>query len=162
MKKITDYLLLLGLLFVLQSCSKDDEPKNITAEMLSGEWYVTNIRGWEYDSDASNGKSEFNETFNYNNQGKPVGDNAAYSQKLLFTEKEYNQDTGIYVITVTNYVWAPYSKEWVYYDFGTVQLKGNQLVDGTLKVSITKITDTTMTTYQKDEDGETYVTYIRL
>lgn len=34
--------------------------------------------------------------------------------------------------------------------------------DGTMKVTISKLTETTMTTYQKDEDGETYITYTRL
>ena len=45
---------------------------------------------------------------------------------------------------------------------GTVTLQGNQLIYGTMRVTITKLSSTEMTTYQKDEDGETYVTYTRL
>ena len=38
MKKIIDYLLMVVMLFALQSCSNDDEPKHVDPENLSGEW----------------------------------------------------------------------------------------------------------------------------
>lgn len=31
-----------------------------------------------------------------------------------------------------------------------------------MKATIKKLTDTNMTTYQKDQDGETYITYTKL
>ena len=85
LKKIIDYLLVVVMLFALQSCSNDDEPKHVDPENLTGEWYLTNIRGWEYVDDAHNKKSEFNETFNFNGKGIPVSDNAINAQKIYMS-----------------------------------------------------------------------------
>lgn len=54
MKKITDYLLVVVMLFALQACSDDDEPKHVDPARISGNWYITNIRGWEYVGDGDN------------------------------------------------------------------------------------------------------------
>ena len=63
---------------------------------------------------------------------------------------------------ITSFYWDVYDKEWKFNETGEVELKDNQLIDGTMKVTITKLSDTNMTTYQKDEDGETYITYTKL
>ena len=151
MKKLIDYLLVVVMLFALQSCSNDDEPKHVDPEHLLGEWYLTNIRGWEYVDDAHN-KSEFNETFNFNGKGIPVGDNAIDAHKI------YISIAGPGYMNITDYYWSVYNKEWKFNQSGEVKLKDNELIDGTLKVTITKLSDTKMTTYQKDDDGETYIT----
>ena len=65
-------------------------------------------------------------------------------------------------MNITYYYWSVYNKEWKFNQSGEVKLKDNELIDGTLKVTITKLSDTNMTTYQKDEDGETYITYTKL
>lgn len=153
---------MLVMLLALPSCSDDDEPKDINPETIYGEWYLTNIRGWEYDVDASNGKYEFNETFNYNGKGTPVGDNLEDAQKIIVSVAGLDTESGIHYLSVADYYWDLFNREWVYDEKVDVRLQGNQLIDGTMKVTITKLTDTTMTTYQKDEDGETYITYTRL
>ena len=156
MKKIVDYLLVVVMLFALQSCSNDDEPKHVDPEHLSGEWYLTNIRGWEYDDDAHNKKSEFNETFIFDGKGIPVSDNAIDAHKINISI------AGADYMNITDYYWDVYDKEWKFNEAGEVKLKDNQLIDGTMKVTITRLSDTSMTTYQKDEDGETYITYTKL
>lgn len=161
MKKITDYLLIVVMLFALQSCSNEDEPKHIDPELISGVWYMTNIRGWEYD-DAHKNKSEFNETYNFNGQGVPVGSNAIDAQKVKITLAGFNSEAGHYYLSVDSYYWSPSGQRWVFDESGEIRLKGNQLIDGTMKATIIKLTDSSMTTYQKDEDGETYITYTRL
>lgn len=161
MKRITDYLLMLVMLLALPSCS-DDEPAYINPETIYGEWYVTNIKGWEYDEDASNGKYEFNETFNFNGAGTPVGDNIENAQKIIISYSGINLDSDVQYLSITNYYWSLSNREWIHVERGEVKLQGNQLIDGTMKVTISKLTETTMTTYQKDEDGETYITYTRL
>lgn len=161
MKKITDFLLVVVMLFALQSCSNDDEPNQIDPAHILGEWYMTNIRGWEYDSKNQN-KSEFNETFNFNGQGIPVGGNIIDAQKIRISQDSFDSETDTYFLTITSFYWDIYTQDWVFNESGTVKLKGNQLIDGTLKVSITELTDDSMNTYQKDEDGETYVTYNKL
>ncbi len=143
-------------------CSHDDEPKHVDPERLSGEWYITNIRGWEYVDDDHKHKSEFNETFNFNGLGTPVGDNIIDAQKGNFSISRFDSENGIYYIEITSYYWSMSHQEWMFNQSGEVKLKDNQLIDGTMKVSITKLTDTTMTTYQKNEDGETFITYTRL
>lgn len=145
----------------MTACSKDDAPKHVNPERIVGEWYITNVSGWEYRDDAHNSKSEFNETFNFNGQGIPV-DNIADAQKVRFTEASVDTQLGIYYLEITGYYWDLSYRDWVVNQQGTVKLQGNQLVDGTMKVSITKLTDTTMTTYRKDRDGETFITYTRL
>ena len=162
MKKITDYMLVVVMLFALQGCSNDDEPKHIDPTHLSGEWYITNIRGWEYVDDAHTKKSEFNETFDFNGQGIPVSDNAIEAQKAYFEVGSFNQESGSYNINIISYYWSASVKEWKFNQSGEVRLKDNELIDGTMKATITKLTDTNMTTYQIDEDGETYITYTRL
>lgn len=162
MKKIIDYLLVVVMLFALQGCSNDDEPKHVDPARLSGEWYITNIRGWEYVDDAHNNKSEFNEIFNFNGQGIPVGDNAIDAQKVNFTVGRFDSENGSYHIDIDTYYWSAYGKEWKFDQSGEVMLKDNQFIDGTMKATITKLTDTDMTTYQKDQDGETYITYTKL
>ena len=156
MKIRIDYLLLVVMLFALQSCSNDDEPKHVDPEYLSGEWYLTNIRGWEYDDDAHNKKSEFNETFIFDGKGIPVSDNAIDAHKINISI------AGADYMNITDYYWDVYDKEWKYNETGEVKLKDNQLIDGTMKVTITRLSDTNMTTYQKDEDGETYIIYTKL
>lgn len=158
--------LIIPLLFIacilMTACSKDDEPKYIDAADIEGEWYLTNIKGWEYDKDSPNGKYEFNETFNYNWQGTPIGDNYDDAQKIQVSEDSCDLDAGIHYLTVKNYYWNYYNQEWTLNETGYIKFIGNQLINGTMKVSIIKITDSTMTTYQKDDDGETYITYTRL
>ncbi len=161
MNKFLFPILLIACLFVT-ACSDDDEPKHVDPERLSGEWYITNIRGWEYDDDAHKHKSEFNETFNFNGQGIPVGDNIIDAQKGNFSVNRFDSESGSYYIEITSYYWSMSHQEWMFNQSGEVKLKDNQLIDGTMKVSITKLTDTTMTTYQKNEDGETFITYTRL
>lgn len=160
MRKISNLWLMLVMCVAFAGCSDDDEPKNIDPQSLSGTWYITNIRGWEYDKEAKNGKSEFNETFNYNGQGLPVSDNKEDAEKIVIAE------AGSPYLNVTPHYWGynEYSRdwEWMSNDTGSVKLQGNKLIDGTMEVTITKLADTTMTTYQKDEDGETYITYVRL
>lgn len=161
MKKITDYLLVIVMLFALQSCSNNDEPKHVDPVRLSGEWYLTNIRGWQYD-DAHKHKSEFNKTFNFNGQGVPVGNNRIDASKVKFSVNSFDSERDLYYIDITTYYWNLYGEEWTFNESGEVKLKGNQLINGTMKASITKLTDTTLTTYQKNDDGETYITYTKL
>lgn len=156
--------------FALPSCSDDDEPNHIDPQSISGEWYVTNVRGWEYDEDAKGGKSEFNETFNFNGQGLPVGANKEDAQKINISYNGAHLENGSYYrykIKVTNYFWGFNENtrywEWRSDETSTIILQDNKLIDGTMEATITKLTDKTMVTYQKDEDGEeTYVTYTRL
>lgn len=162
MKRITDYLLMLVMLLALPSCSDEDEPEYINPETIYGEWYMTNIKGWEYDEDVSNGKYEFNETFNFNGAGTPVGDNIENAQKIIISNAGVDSESGIRYLSVTNYYWSLSNRKWIDDEEGVVKFQGDQLIDGTMKVTISKLTDTTMTTYQKDEDGETYITYTRL
>ncbi|MFA4054073.1 MAG: hypothetical protein K1V73_07220, partial [Duncaniella muris] len=63
---------------------------------------------------------------------------------------------------IISYYWSASSREWKFNQSGEVRLKGNQFIDGTMKATIKKLTDTNMTTYQKDQDGETYITYTKL
>ncbi|MDE7397705.1 MAG: hypothetical protein K2M98_08270 [Muribaculum sp.] len=162
MKKIADYLLVVVMLFALQSCSNDDEPKHVDPYRISGEWYITNIRGWQYDDDAHKHKSEFNKTYNFNGQGIPVGDNMIDALKVKFSVNRFDSENDFYYIGVSTYYWSLYGTEWKFNESGEVRLQGNQLINGTLKASITKLTDTTMTTYQKDDDGEPHITYTKL
>lgn len=170
MKKFTELLLLLVVFLALPSCSDDDEPNHIDPQSISGTWYVTNVRGWEYDDDAQNGKSEFNETFNFNGQGLPVGNNKEDAQKITISYTGKNSDNGNfyrYYIDVTNYYWGFNENirdwEWKSDETETITLQDNKLIDGTMEATITSLTDKTMTTYQKDADGEeTYITYTRL
>ena len=159
MKKVTDYLLVVVMLFALQGCSKDDEPKHFDPERISGEWYITNVRGWEYVDDEHTKKSEFNETFDFNGKGVPVGENAINAQKGYFRVGWFDSESGSYYIEITSYYWIVSDKYWRIKQSGEVRLKDNQLIDGTMKVTITKLTDTNMTTYQKNQYGETYITY---
>ncbi|MDE6578882.1 MAG: hypothetical protein K2J82_10625 [Muribaculaceae bacterium] len=161
MKKIIDYLLVVVIFCALQSCSKD-EPKHIDPERLSGEWFLTNIRGWEYDNDAHDKKYEFNETFNFNGQGIPVGSNTIDAQKVRFSVDSFDSESGSAQLTITSFYWSLYDQEWKFDDSGTITLKGDQLIDGTMKATIIKLTEANMTIYQKDEDGETYITYTKL
>lgn len=160
MRKITTLWLMLVMSLAFPGCSDNDEPNNIDLQSLYGTWYMTNIRGWENDEDAKDGKSEFNETFNYNGQGLPVGDNKEDAEKIVIAE------AGSPYLDVTPHYWGfnEYSRDWEWMpdETGSVKLQGNKLIDGTLEVTITKLTGTTLTTYQKDEDGETYITYVRL
>ena len=157
-KQVTIFMFIACL--VMTACSNDDEPQNIEASDVCGLWYLTNIRGWEYDENSKDGKSHFNETFDFNGKGDPVGNNKEDAQKLLI--KESSSST----LYVTNYYWGfnEYARDWEWFadETGTVILQGNQLIDGTMRVTITKLSSTEMTTYQKDEDGETYVTYTKL
>lgn len=162
MKKITDYLLVVVMLFALQGCSDDDEPKHVDPARISGDWYITNIRGWEYTDDAHNKKSEFNETFNFNGQGIPVGDNAIDAHKVNIECGSFDSDNDFYNIGISSYYWSISIQDWKFNQYGEVRLKGNKLIDGTMEATITKLTDTDMTTYQKDQDGETYITYTKL
>lgn len=159
MKNFISLLLLPLFTFLVTGCS-DDEPQNIEASDICGTWYLTNIRGWEYDEDSKDGKSHFNETFNFNGKGVPVGDNKEDAQKILFTEVKNT------TLSVTNFYWGfnENVRDWEWFANETVDitLQGNQLIDGTMRVTITKLSSTEMTTYQKDEDGETYVTYTKL
>lgn len=159
MKNLISLLLLPLLAFVAMGCS-DDEPQDIEASDISGTWYLTNIRGWEYDEDSKDGKSNFNESFNFNSVGIPVGVNKEEAQKISFS------DVSNTTLSVTNFYWGFNESirdwEWFADETGTVTLQGNQLIYGTMRVTITKLSSTEMTTYQKDEDGETYVTYTRL
>lgn len=162
MKIITNLLFMLVMLVSLQGCSDNDEPKDINSDSISGEWYITGIKGWEYDNDAPNGKYEFEETFNFNSQGIPVGSNTIDAQKVIFTENSYDSETGVYYYSVTSYYWSISSRNWVRGETGNVKLQGNQLIDGTMRATITKMAETSMTIYQKDSDGEYYITYTRL
>lgn len=162
MKKIIDYLLVVVMIFALQGCSKDDEPKHVDPERLAGEWYLTNIRGWEYKNDAHDKKSEFYETFNFNGQGVPVGSNMIDAQKVRLSVNWFDSESGCSKLTVTSFNWSLSDQDWRFNGSGNVTLKGDQLIDGTMKATITKLTETNMTTYQKDEDGETYITYTKL
>lgn len=159
-------LLWISLVAILLAACSDNEPSHIDPQIISGTWYMTNIRGWEYDEDAKGGKSEFNETFNFNGQGIPVGDNNDDAQKITFSFTSNNTENGSSILDVTSYYWGFNENirdwEWKSGETGSVTLQGNKLIDGTMEVTITKLTDRIMTTYQKDEDGETYVTYTRL
>lgn len=159
MKNLVLLLLLPLLAFVATGCC-DDEPQKIEASDICGTWYLTNIRGWEYDEHSKDGKSNFNESFNFDSAGNPVGANKEEAQKLRIDEVS-NSTLG-----VTNFYWGfnEYVRDWEWFadETGTVTLQGNQLIDGTMRVTITKLSSTEMITYQKDEDGETYVTYTRL
>ncbi|MDE7426791.1 MAG: hypothetical protein K2M79_03220 [Muribaculaceae bacterium] len=159
-KLFIPFLFIVSLL--VTSCSNDDEPKSVNADGIAGEWYLTNIRGWEYDEDAPKGKYEFNETFNYNSQGIPVGNNIYDAHKVLFTLSEEDIDKGIVYLRLTSYEWNHYADRWQPEDSGVVKFDGKQFIDGTMKVTVTKLTEDTMVTYQKDSDGETYITYTRL
>ena len=156
MKKVADYLLVIVMLLVLQACSNDDEPKYIDPVRITGEWYITNVRGWEYVDDAHNKKSKFNETYNFIVKCIPVSYNAIDALKINISI------AGAGNMNITSYYWDVYDKEWKFNESGEVKLKDNQLIDGTMKVTIIKLSDINMTTYQKDEDGETYITYTRL
>lgn len=160
MKRIADYLLVAVMVFALQSCSNDDELTHVDPELITGEWYLTNIKGWEYD-DAHKQKYEFNETFNFNRQGIPVGDNMIDAQKAKFTVISSGSED-FYNIGITTYYWSLSSAEWKFNDYGEIILQGNRFINGTMEASITKLSDTTMTTYQKDEDGETFITFTKL
>ena len=162
MKKITDYLLVVVMLFALQAYSDDDEPKHVDPARISGNWYITNIRGWEYVGDAQDEKYEFDETFDFNGQGIPVGDNIIDAQKVDIEVGSFDSGTESYNIEIISYYWSASSREWKFNQSGEVRLKGNQFIDGTMKATIKKLTDTNMTTYQKDQDGETYITYTKL
>lgn len=63
MKNFISLLLLPLFTFLVTGCS-DDEPQNIEASDICGTWYLTNIRGWEYDEDSKDGKSHFNVSIN--------------------------------------------------------------------------------------------------
>lgn len=91
-----------------------------------------------------------------------MGDNAIDAQKAIIRVVSFNQESGFYNIQILSYYWSLSSQEWQFHQSGEVKLKGNELIDGTMKASITKLTDTDMTTYQKDQDGETYITYTKL
>lgn len=121
---------------------------------------MTNINGWEYDE--ANHKSVFNYTFNFNAQGVPVGDNEMEPGKIIIASAGSDYDSDTSHLHIGSYYWSYVSQEWKLNDSGTITLKGNEMINGTMKVKVTKLTDTTMTTYQKDEYGETYITYIRL
>lgn len=168
MNKITKLLLMMVVLFALPSCSDDDEPNHIDPQSICGTWYINNVRGWEYDDDAKGGKAEFNETFNFNSQGLPVGKNKEEAQKVIISYNGGDTENGSfyrYYIDVTNYYWGfTYSRdrEWMEDETASIILQDNKLIDGTMEVTITRLTDKTMTTYQKDGDGETYITYTRL
>lgn len=162
MKKITDYLLVVVMLFALPSCSDDDEPKHVDPERITGEWYLTNIRGWEYNDDAHKHKTEFNKTYNFDGRGIPVGSNMIDAQKVKLSVASFDSEASFYHLTITSFYWNLSGQDWKFNKSGYVKLQGNQIINGTMKVSITKLTDTTMITYQKDEDGETYITYTKL
>lgn len=162
MNKITDYLLVVVMLFALQSCSNGDEPKHVDADHISGEWYITNIRGWEYVDDAHTKKSEFNKIFDFNGQGIPVSTNAIDARKVNISVSQFDSESGSYYIDIKSYYWSISGQEWKFNQFGEVKLKDNQFIDGTMKATITKLTDTNMTTYQKNQDGETYITFTKL
>lgn len=153
---------MLVMLLALPSCSDEDEPEYINPEIIYGEWYITNIKGWEYDEDVPNCMYKFNETFNFNGAGIPVGDNIENAQKIIISYAGVDSESGIRYLSVTNYYWSLSNKKWIDDEEGVVKFQGDQLIDGTMKVTISKLTDTTMTTYQKTEDGETYITYTRL
>lgn len=160
MKKLFFPFMLLACVLIT-ACGDDDDLKYINPDRLSGVWYLTNIRGWEYDDDAHHNKSHFNETYNYNGQGIPV-DNILDAQKVDITVTTYDEQLGIYFLNIYSYYWSTYNREWAVNQRGSIKLQGNQLIDGTMKATITKLTDTTLTTYQKDDEGETYITYTRL
>lgn len=69
MNNLVLLLLLLLITFVITGCI-DDEPKDIEVSNIYGTWYLTNIRDWEYDEDSKDGKSNFNESFNFNSAGR--------------------------------------------------------------------------------------------
>lgn len=162
MKNIANYLFIALLLFALPACSKDDEPKHIDSEAISGFWYLTNIRGWERDSDSPKGKYEFNETFNYNGQGVPVGNDIDDAGRIFIRVKSVDIEANTSYLDVTSYYWNPYSDEWREREKGAIKLIGNELVDGTMRTTIIKINSTIMQTHQKDGNGETFITYTRL
>ena len=160
MRKITDYLLMLVMVFALTSCS--DDPDYINPESIEGEWYMTRISGWEYDNESPTGKYEFKEKFEFNSQGTPVGNNREYAQKIRITYDSGDLFEGVHYYSVESYYWSLSYRRWLLDEKSYVRLEGNQLIDGTMRVTITEVTGTTMSTLQSDEDGETYVTYTRL
>lgn len=159
MKKVSTFLFGFVAAMCLTACS-DDEPQNIGVSDICGTWYITNIRGWEYDENSKDGKSHFSESFNFNSEGTPIGSNREEAQKVLFTEGSNTS------LSLTNFYWGFNESiriwEWFAGETGTVILQENQLINGTMRVAITKLSSTEMTTFQKNEDGETYITYTKL
>lgn len=155
--RISVYLLLFVMIAALPGCSDDDGLKNIKPDDLCGTWYLTNIRGWEYDDDG--GKLNFNESFDFDSQGRPVGD------KDEAVKIDISQIHDRYLGIIDYYYGFNESIrdwEWMAHETGRVTLEGKELVNGTMRTTITKLTDREMTTYQKDEDGETYITYSKI
>lgn len=188
MKKIVYYLLMAAMLFALQGCSNEIEeeeflPITVDRESLYGTWYLTNINGWSYVDDSHKRKSEFIKSFNYKKeffvplpmfalgehrlspQGEPyvypIGENANDALKVWFCEyygSYYSKPVD--TVQVNYFNWK---HGWDLFYKKNMKLSGNQLIyNDSIIISIVQFTDTTMTTYQKDENGAILMKYKRI
>lgn len=166
MKKIAGILFMAVMLFALQGCKDNDEPtptdKYVDPEAVAGLWFATNIRGWEYDEDAPKGKREFSMSFRYNDNEDPVGANAEDAVVIYLVKSEHKEGPSEYFYVYSSYSWNWYYRQWEPEEGGfLVKLKGDKLDIAGDVSTITEINETTMTLYQKDSDGEYWVTFTR-
>lgn len=168
MKKLCGILVMLAMLFSLQSCSDKDELESVTVDpdKVAGTWCLINLRGWQYDEDNPTEKEEYNFSLNYSieEDGTPVGHDADFAQALVFTRNfRTDEEPNTFYFTFGLLAWNSIYENWDVEEMGVLtKLKGDKLYIDSEPSTILELNESIMVLYEKNSEGESYATFKKI